>query len=118
MDKTPAYAKVISIIGVLVGIIGLIMAFKVPGNFALVPLFIGLLFGFVAFLIAKKLKTKCMGSYLAIALSTIGIIITLTFQMTKESTKSVDVQFDKKTEQTNDEITEGDELDNALDELE
>lgn len=118
MDKTPAYVKVISIIGVLANTIGLIMAFKVPGNFALAPLFIGLILGLTAFFIAKKLKTKCMGSYVAIALSIIGIIITLTLQATNESEKVVDEQFNEKTEQTNNEITEGDELDDALNELE
>ena len=117
MEKSPTYVKIIAVLGVLAGILGLIMAFKVPGTLALAPLVIGLVFGLTAFLISKSKKAKCLGSWVALILSGIGIIVTLAFQ-TKEPEVAVDIKQEETIEQTNEDITESDELDEALDELE
>ena len=116
MEKSPTYVKVIAVLGILAGLLGLIIAFKIPGNIALAPLVIGLAFGLIAFLISKNKKSKCLGSWLAIALSGIGIIISLTLQ-TKEAEVAVDKVQEETIEKTNEKITEGDELNDALDEL-
>ncbi len=116
MKKLPAYVKVIAVLGLLSGLFGLIIAFKVPGTIAFAPLLLGLIFGLIAFLISTKKKVKCFGSLIAMAISVLGIVITLLLQ-TKEAEVAVDKNQEQIIEQTNDDITTGDELDDALDEL-
>ena len=115
MEKSPTYVKIIAVLGVLAGILGLILAFKIPGTIALPPLVIGLVFGLTAFLISIKKKAKCIGSWVAMAISILGIIITLLMQ-TKEAEVAIDKQFGEKTEQSAEEVE--DELDDMFEEEE
>jgi hypothetical protein len=117
MEKSPAYLKVFSIIGLLTSLIGLIVAFKIPGNIALIPLSLGLIISFLAFITAKAKRIKCIGSYIALAISIIGIITTLIINVSTEPTVAVDKNQEQIIEQTNDSITQSNELDATLDEL-
>ncbi len=116
MEKIPAYVKVIAVLGILTGFLGLIIAFKIPGTIAFAPLLIGLVLGLIAFLISNKKKNKCIGSWVAMAISVLGIVITLVMQ-TKEAEVAVDKEQEQVIEQRNEDIIESNELDDALDEL-
>lgn len=116
MKKPPVYLKILALIGIVISILGLVMAIKVPGNIAYAPLVTALLIALITVLIARKNKYKCYGSYIGTIISIIGIIIVL-YQQTKLPEVAVDEQQIEQIEETNDEITESEELDDALDEL-
>lgn len=117
MEKTPTYLKLISVLGLLSGIVGIVVAFKIPGTIALAPLFIGLVLGIIAFIIAKNKKAKCYGSIIALIVAVVGIALTIIMHLTRDPEVVVDEKQEKTLEQTNEDIVEGDDLDNALDDL-
>jgi len=117
MEKSPAYLKVFAIIGLLTAFVGLIIAFKIPGNIALIPLSLGLIISFLVFITAKAKRIKCFGSYVALAVSIIGIVVALVFNASVKPVVAVDKNQEQIIEQTNDSIVQSDELDDALEEL-
>jgi len=116
MKKTPKYLVVISLFGTISALLGIIIAFMIPGTIAYAPLTIGIILGLISIGITKKNKYKCYGGYISSVLAIIGIIITLSMQA-KEPEVAVDKQFKEKTEESAEEVETGDELDNALDDL-
>ncbi len=117
MEKSPVYLKIIGVLGTLSALLGLYMAIKIPGNIALAPLFFGLILGLFAFLVAKNKKIRSISSLTALGLAIVGIIVSMVVQATSEPTVAVDKTQEQVIEQRDSAITSGDELDNALDEL-
>jgi Na+/proline symporter len=117
MKKSPFYLKVVDIIAVIIAFFGLLIAFKIPGTIGLVMLIFALMLALLSFFILRKKLIKNTSNYLALSLSVLGIITALLLQ-TEEVEVAVDVKQEQLIEQTNETITEGDDLDDALDELE
>jgi hypothetical protein len=80
-------------------------------------LIFALMLALLSFFILRKKLIKSTSNYLALSLSVLGIITALLLQ-TEEVEVAVDVKQEQLIEQTNETITEGDDLDDALDELE
>lgn len=116
MEKAPTSVKIIAVLGMLSGIAGWAIAFKLPGTIAFVPLFLSLVLGLAAFMMARKKKVSCPGGYITMGIAIIGIIITLTLQG-KEVVVAVDEKQEQVIEKTDQVITEGEDLNDALDEL-
>jgi hypothetical protein len=116
MSKAPIFTKLLDFFAVIIGFTGILVAFKIPGNIALGPLVLALIMGVVSFFILKKKGTRSVGNYLSLTLVGIGIVLTLLFQ-TEEAEVAVDKKQEQKIEESDKEIIESDELDDALDEL-
>ncbi|MDA3891899.1 MAG: hypothetical protein PF517_09580 [Salinivirgaceae bacterium] len=116
MSKTPFYTKLLDIAAIILGFIGILVAFKLPGTIAFVPLFFAFIIALVSFFVLKKKNTRSVGNYLALTLAGAGIALTLLFQ-TEEAEVAVDLKQEQAIEESNQEVTESDELDDALEEL-
>jgi len=116
MKKSPFYLKLIDIIAIITAFFGLLIAFKIPGTIGLAMLIFALILSLLSFFILRKKLIKSTSNYLALSMAVLGIITALLLQ-TEDVKVAVDVKQEQLIEQTDATITQGNELDEALDEL-
>ncbi|MBI9068611.1 MAG: hypothetical protein JEZ09_15045 [Salinivirgaceae bacterium] len=117
MKKTSFGIKILNIIAIISGFIGMLLPIKMGGTISFLPLLIALLIGLFTLFITNKKKVRCVGCYLALSLSTIGILLTLLINLTSEPEVAVDKKTEQIREKSAQEIEKSDDLDDALDEL-
>lgn len=117
MQTPPKWLKAFVLTGIALGIISLIMAIKIPGTFSLLPLALVLLMGIIAIIVARTKKYKCFGGYIISAVAIVGIVIALYFTYVKGPEFVKDKNQQEQLKQTSDDVESGDDLDDALNDL-
>ncbi len=120
MDKT--FNILLSFLGFLGAILGLIFSFLPISNLAVFPAVIGLVLGLIAYISAKKQNTGFSFARIVVLLSLLAIIILASKQLFFENKVTEDIEFIQSNEKSKEdavkEIEELDEELNELDELE
>lgn len=94
MNEVPSFIRLLAVFGIFFGLFGSFMALKMPGNLAIYPLSIGLVFACTAFLFSLKKKVKCFGSYVGMGLAIFGLII-----LTLKTTRTPEIPAEETQEQ-------------------
>ncbi|MGD9994871.1 MAG: hypothetical protein AB7S69_16350 [Salinivirgaceae bacterium] len=118
MKTNPTIVKILVSIALIAGIAGLILSLTPLKMIALIPSVLGIVFGIAAYAIAKSKKGKLGFIYVVLIIATIGMVTSLVREFGMEDKVAVDEQFQETTEQAATETEEGDDLEDALDELE
>lgn len=110
--KSKFLISLIAILGLIAAILGLVLSFLPLGTIDLVPALIGLVFGGVAYLLAKKAGTRKKLSLTVIIIAGLAILISLGTELFFENKVAEDTGFDQKIEQSADDAAS--DLDEAF----
>lgn len=114
--KNKLLITILAIAGLIFGIIGLILSFLPLGTVDLMPAFIGLILGFIAYLLSRKSHIRRNLILFTLAVSVLAILISLFSAIFLKPEVAQDTQFEEKIEQSAEESTE--DLEEALEDLE
>lgn len=117
MKTNPTIVRILISIALIAGIAGLILSITPLKMIALIPSVLGIVFAIAAYAIAKSKQGKLSFIYVVLIIATIGMVTSLIREFGMEDKVIVDEQFQEKTEQTATETEEGDDLQDALNEL-
>lgn len=110
--KSKFFITTLAVIGLIAAILGLILSFLPMGTIDLVPAVIGLVFGLIAYFLAKSANTRKKLSMAVIIIAGLAILISLGTELFFENKVAEDTTFEQKVVESADEATS--DLDEAL----
>ncbi len=113
--KSKVLVTIVAIIGLIFGLIGLILCFFPLGTIDIVPAGVGLIFGLLAFFLAKKSGTKKKLIFMVLIISVFAILISIFTELFVKNEVANDAKFEDKIEKSAEESV--DDLEEAFEDL-
>ncbi len=115
-----AVIKLFAILGVIGALLGLLFSFLPISNLAIFPAVFGLVFGFIAYYLAKKQQQSFSFARIVVLLALLAILISVGKQLFTDNKVNEDAVEElqiKEVESEEDAIKDIEELDDELEEL-